>query len=398
MKAIIMVAGMSTRTHPLTLTKPKPLLKVMNKPILAHQLDALDGIVDTAVLVVGYRADMVRETFGNRYKDIAIEYVEQKEQLGTGHAALQCAECVDTPFMVLNGDDLYAHEDLARLAKLDQAALAMPVDDARMYAELEVRDGNRLVRIVEKPKDVKACLANIGAYKFTPAAFEVLKHTPKSERGEIEITSAVQTLAETSDFRVVPIEGYWLPTGYPWHLLDVNEYFLNHSLKTDIQGDVSPAAHITGAVSIGRGTVIRPGVVIDGPVCIGENCTIGPNAWLRPGTTIGDNCRIGQAVEVKNSIFMDHAAACHLSYIGDSVVGEHTNLGCGTITANVRHDGKTHTTVLRDLKIDTGRRKLGAIIADNVHTGIHTSILPGRKLWPGTSTQPGEVVRKDVME
>ncbi len=398
MKAIIMAAGKSTRTYPLTITKPKPLLKVMNKAILAHQLEALKGVADTAVLVVGYRAEMIHEAFGDRYNGIAIEYIEQREQLGTGHAVLQCANCINEPFLVLNGDDLYDPKDLARLATTEQAALAKPVDDASMYAELEVRDGSRLVRIVEKPKEIKACLANIGAYKFTPAAFDVLKTTSKSERNEIEITSAVQTLADTSDFRVVATEGYWLPTGYPWHLLEVNEYFLNHFLKADIQGEVSPAAHINGTVSIGRGTVIRPGVVIDGPVCIGEDCTIGPNCWLRPNTTIGNGCRVGQGVEIKGSILMDGAFACHLTYVGDSVIGEHTNLGCGTITANVRHDGKTHMTVVNGKKVDTGRRKLGAFLGDHVHTGIHTSLLPGRKLWPNTATQPGEVVKKDITE
>ncbi len=205
-----------------------------------------------------------------------------------------------------------------------------------------------------------------------------------------------ETLAETGDFRVVAMEGYWLPTGYPWHLLDANEYFLK-SLETRIEGEVSPAAHITGAVSIGKGTVIRPGVVIEGPVMIGESCHIGPNCWLRPGATIGHHCRVGNATEVKNSIVMDHSAIPHLSYVGDSVIGEHVNFGCGTITANVRHDGAHVRSQVRGELIDTGRRKMGAIVGDHVHTGINTSILPGRKIWPHAGTRPGSVVDKDIV-
>jgi UDP-N-acetylglucosamine diphosphorylase/glucosamine-1-phosphate N-acetyltransferase len=224
----------------------------------------------------------------------------------------------------------------------------------------------------------------------------VLRRTAPSERGEIEITSAVQTLAEEGVFRVVTAEGYWLPTGYPWHLLNANEFLLERTLRHEIRGEVSPAAHLSGTVNIGEGTVVRPGAVIEGPVLIGRDCTIGPNCWLRPGATLGDRCRVGQAVEIKNSILFDGATVPHLSYVGDSILGEHVNFGCGTITANLRHDHKNVGSTVKGELVDTGRRKLGAIVGDHVHTGINTSILPGRKLWPHTMTLPGQVVSKDV--
>jgi bifunctional UDP-N-acetylglucosamine pyrophosphorylase/glucosamine-1-phosphate N-acetyltransferase len=397
MKAIIMAAGKSTRTYPLTLTKPKPLLKVMNKPILEHHLDALRGLVESVVVVVGYRAGMIRDAFGEQYKDMRLEYVEQTEQRGTGHAVLQCAAHIDGPFLAMNGDDLYDPDDLRRLAQADLAALVKRVADPRLYGIYEVAADNRVVRLVEKPKEVFSNLANVGAYKFTPEVFAVLACTAPSERGEIEVTSAVQMLADQRGFHVVEARGYWIPIGYPWHLLEANEFFLNRYLKHDVQGEVSSAAHLTGTISIGKGTVVRPGAVIDGPVCIGEDCSIGPNCWLRPGTTIGNRCRVGQAVEIKNSILMDDVMACHQTYIGDSVVGDRVNFGCGTVTANVRHDGGNHTSMVNGAWVETGRKKLGAIVGDDVHTGIHTSIYPGRKLWPGTTTRPGAVVLKDLM-
>lgn len=396
MKAVILAAGKSTRTYPLTLTKPKPLLKVANKTILEHQLDALEGIADAVILVAGYRQELIRARYGNRYQDITLQYIEQTEQLGTGHAILQCAKHLEEPFLAMNGDDLYDPIDLKRLALSDQAALVKAVPDPRLYGIYEVSEGNRVVRLVEKPKAVFSHLANVGAYKFSPEVFQTLARTQPSERGEIEITSAIQTLAERGDFRVVECEGYWLPIGYPWHLLDANEYLLNTQLKPDIQGAVSPAAHLNGTVAVGLGSVIRPGVVIDGPVSIGERCVIGPNCWLRPGASIGNDCRVGHAVEIKNSILFDGAAVPHLSYVGDSVLGDHVNFGCGTITANYRHDGQTHKSMVKGELVDTGRRKLGAIVGDHVHTGINTSIYPGRKLWPYTSTRPGEVVRNDI--
>lgn len=397
MKAIIMAAGKSTRTYPLTLTRPKPLLPVANKTILEHQMDALRGIVDSVVVVVNYRREMIEARFGDAYQGLGIEYVLQKEPRGTGHAVLECANAVDGPFIAINGDDLYDPRDLARLARADQAALARHVPDPRLYGIYEVTDGNRAVRLVEKPTDIFSNLANVGAYKFTPAVFDILAKTEESPRGEIEVTSAIQTLAEQSDFRVVEMEGYWLPIGYPWHLLDANEYYLNHFLEYSIQGEVSAHAHLSGPVSVGRGAVVRPGVMIDGPVCIGEDASIGPNCWLRPGTSVGRGCRVGQACEIKNSILMDGAAVPHLSYVGDSVIGEKANLGAGTITANVRHDGGTIRSMVKGDLVDTGRRKCGSIVGDHVHTGINTCIYPGRKIWPGASTRPGEQVSRDIV-
>ena len=185
---------------------------------------------------------------------------------------------------------------------------------------------------------------------------------------------------------------------YPWDLLAVNERIVGAITKDDIQGIVRQNVTIDGIVHLGVGSVLLPGVFIEGKVVIGDNCKIGPNCYLRGNTYIGDNCHVGQAVEIKNSLLMDKVSAGHLSYIGDSVICPLTNLGAGTITANLRHDGRNHSSSVAGELLDTGRRKLGVIIGDNVHTGIHTSIYPGRKIWPEKSTLPGEIVRKDIQD
>ena len=93
---------------------------------------------------------------------------------------------------------------------------------------------------------------------------------------------------------------------------------------------------------------------------------------------------------------MDGVGAGHLSYVGDSIIGVKTNLGAGTITANFRHDGKNHRSEINGSLVDTGRRKFGSILGDNVHTGVHTSIYPGRKIWNDVSTRPGDCVDRDL--
>ena len=184
---------------------------------------------------------------------------------------------------------------------------------------------------------------------------------------------------------------------YPWELLVLNERLVAKLETPEIAGEVSPAAHIDGVIRVGEGSRILPGVVIEGNVVIGKNCKIGPNCYLRGNTVIGDNCHIGQAVEVKNSVIGFKTAVGHLSYVGDSVLGDHVNFGAGTIIGNLRHDGKNHRSLVNGTLVDTGRRKFGAIVGNDVHTGIHTAIYPGRKLAPGSSTRPGDVVQLDLV-
>ena len=179
---------------------------------------------------------------------------------------------------------------------------------------------------------------------------------------------------------------------YPWDLLDLNEKLL--SLFTENKN--AGLAQVDGVLIVGEGTKVLPGVYVEGIVNIGKNCKIGPNCYLRGSTTIGDNCHVGQAVELKNCIIGHGSAVGHLTYLGDSVLGEKVNLGAGTITSNLRHDGKNHRSQVNEKLVETGRRKLGAIIGNGVHTGIHTAIYPGRKLGPGTCTRPGEVVANDL--
>jgi bifunctional UDP-N-acetylglucosamine pyrophosphorylase/glucosamine-1-phosphate N-acetyltransferase len=195
------------------------------------------------------------------------------------------------------------------------------------------------------------------------------------------------TLCATTSFLIL----------HSWDLLKANEDHIGNLQSSEIHGEVHPAAHIEGIVHIGKGTRILPGVFIEGNAIIGENCKIGPNCYIRGNTSIGDSCHIGQAVEVKNSLILSHTAIGHLSYVGDSVIGHKVNFGAGTITANFRHDGKTHRTMLDGQLIDTGRRKFGTIIGDHVHTGIHTAIYPGRKLHAHTHTLPAQIVTHDIL-
>ncbi len=221
-------------------------------------------------------------------------------------------------------------------------------------------------------------------------------HVLRTPQGEILAWCGDTPEPPYADAAIVPAAPPDLRIRYPWQLLEINRELLDALDAADIRGHCDPSSGIEGVLHLGEGSRILPGVYIEGAVVIGRNCTIGPNCYLRGRTAIGDGCHIGQAVEIKNSIVMSGTSIGHLSYCGDSVVGENVNFGAGTITANFRHDGRNHRCMVEGALLDTGRRKLGAIIGDGVHTGIHTSIYPGRKLWPHTSTRPGDIVQKDL--
>ncbi len=164
-------------------------------------------------------------------------------------------------------------------------------------------------------------------------------------------------------------------------------------LEPDIRGTVHPLACIDGVLVLGEGSVVKAGCVIEGHVRIGKGCTIGPNAFLRGEVSIGDNCYIGHAVEVKGSVIGNSVAVAHLSYIGDSLLGDDINVGGGCIFSNFRHDAGEIRMPWQGRLQRTGRNKLGACVGDHARIGCKGVILPGRVIPPGTWTAPGAVIR-----
>ncbi len=392
MQAVILAAGKSTRTYPLTVETPKVLLKVLNKTLLEHNLEQLRGLINEVIIIVGFKKEMVIDTLGEKYADINIKYVEQKEQLGTGHALLEVEKLIKDKFFVLAGDDLYSGGDIKKLLEYKYAALYSEVDDPSRFGVF-IEDGSKVKGIIEKPKEFISNKANISCYIMDKDIFPILKSVKKSERDEIELTDAITEIATKGELFIEKVNDYWLPIGYPWNLLEANVYFLK-DIKHAIKGTVEDYVTITGNVYIGNDSIIKSGTYIEGPVFIGDNCVIGPNAYIRPDTLIYDNCRI--RAEVVDSIIMEGTTAKHHSYIGHSIIGKKCNIAAGTITADYRHDSGIHRCFIKDKLIDTGRKKLGTMMGDRVKTGINTSFFPGCKIWPGKTTLPGEVAKNEI--
>jgi UDP-N-acetylglucosamine diphosphorylase/glucosamine-1-phosphate N-acetyltransferase len=390
LKAVILAAGEGQRMRPLTANRPKVMLPVAGKPIVEHLLIELkESGINEFVFVVGYCNQQVRSYFGGGEKwGVKIEYSAQRKQLGTADAIRMVADIVKGNFLVINGDVMVNRADIKRLIKSRTDTMSIKeVADPRGLGIVELA-GEKVVNIWEKALKPPTLMANTGVYLFTPAVFEAINQTEKSPRGEYEITDSLKILMKSKKGLSSLEIKTWVDLSYPWDLLRANEAMMP-GLAAENLGEVEPGVTIKGPVTIGRKTVVRTGSYIEGPVIIGEDCRIGPNCYIRACTTVGNNCHIGAAVELKNSIIMNRTAVPHLNYVGDSVIGEGCNFGAGTKIANLRLDKKN----IFINGIDTKRRKLGAIIGDNVQTGINTSINVGTIIGSNTCIGPGAVVK-----
>ncbi|MUW13431.1 NTP transferase domain-containing protein [Halorubrum sp. CBA1125] len=406
MYGVVLAAGRGTRMRPLTDRRPKPLLPVGDRSLLERVFDTAVDIVDEFVVVVGYRGEAIREAIGDSYRDRRVSYVRQDEARGTAHAVAQAAPVVDDDFLVLNGDVVVDASLPRALAEAEGTAVAATeVPDPRAYGVLSTTVDGTLAEIVEKPADPPTNLANVGCYAFEPSVFEYIEQTPESERGEYEITTTIELLLDDGyRIDVAAYDGTWLDVGRPWELLAANELALSElgdptgdatTAREPVDGTVEEDVHLHGPVVVETGARIRSGAYIEGPALIREGAEVGPNAYVRGSTVVGPNAHVGHSVEVKNSVLMADASVGHLSYVGDSVLGRGVNFGAGTNVANLRHDDANVRVTVKGDRVDTGRRKLGAIVGDGAKTGINTSLNAGVKLGAGETTVPGEVLIRD---
>lgn len=399
MYGVVLAAGRGTRMRPLTDRRPKPLLPVGDRTLLECVLDAAHDVVDAFVVVTGYRGKQIRDDVGESYRDRPVDYVEQAEPRGTAHAIAQAEPVVDDRFVVLNGDVLVDPSLPRALADAGGTAVAATeVADPSSYGVISTAPDGTLAGIVEKPADPPTRLANVGCYAFEPDIFEYLDRTPESERGEYEVTTTLELLVTNErTISVARYDGTWLDVGRPWELLTATETVLDELDGQRLAGTVAEGVHLDGPVVVEEGATLRSGVSVEGPAVIREGAEVGPNAYLRGSTVVGPDAHVGHAVEVKNAVLMAGASVGHQSYVGDSVLGRDVNFGAGTNVANLRHDDETVRLTVKGDRVDTGRRKLGAIVGDAAKTGINTSLNAGVRLGAGERTGPGEVVSRDRM-
>jgi bifunctional UDP-N-acetylglucosamine pyrophosphorylase/glucosamine-1-phosphate N-acetyltransferase len=409
MKAVILAAGEGKRLRPITSTRPKTMIPLAGKPYLAHTILGLrEAGIKHILLVVGYKEKLIKDYFKDykRVFDINIEYITQKEYLGTAHAAGHAKDFVnDDPFLLMYGDilvDSTVFKDIIKKfkeTKTDGLLSLTKVDNPENFGIISLDSNSFVEKIIEKPAPELNLgnLVNAGIYIFDSMIFDGIEKTKKSIRDEFEITDSMELLINKLSKRIYGFiikDRFWSDIGLPWQVLEANAYLLNN-IKPDILGNVEKNVILSGNIHIEKNTEVRAGTYIQGPCYIGEDCIIGPNAFIRPYTSIGNNCHIGIS-EVKNSLIFSNTDVPHFNYVGDSIICENVNLGAGTKLSNLRFDNKSIKMNINGRLIDSGRRKLGAVIGANSQTGINASIMCGKKIGESSIIGAHTLVNEDV--
>jgi bifunctional UDP-N-acetylglucosamine pyrophosphorylase/glucosamine-1-phosphate N-acetyltransferase len=426
---ILLAAGKGTRMR-------SELLKVLHplggKPMVWHTIQAaLEATNHPPTLIIGYQGDKVKETFGDM-----VNYVSQKEQLGTGHAVLQAKEYLKDQselVLVLLGDmPLLRAETIERLLDTQKqntgpiSLLSVKTDDPRGFGRILRNAGGEVEAIIEEvdcsPDQLAINELNVSMYCFQADwLWENLSKIPVSAKGEYYLTDIVaiarqQGLSVQAEVLEDHQEAMGINTRV--HLAEA-ESVLRERINRDwmLSGVtiIDPATtYIEAEVSIGQDTILYPNTILQGETQVGAGCLIGPNSMIRD-SLIGDRCKIlasvveharmadevdigpfghlrkgahldqgvhmGNFGEVKNAYLAPGVKMGHFSYIGDATIGRNVNIGAGTITCNYDGRNKHHTTIEEDVFI-----------------GSDTMLVAPLKIGKGAQTGAGSVVTDDIPE
>ena len=309
MKGLILSGGRGTRLRPITYTSAKQLVPVANKPVLFYGIEALvdAGVKEIGIIIAPETGDEIRAAAGDGSQFGAeITYIVQDAPKGLAHAVLTAEEFIGgSPFVMYLGDNLL-RDGLRGLVSTFRAdnphalILLTPVDDPSSYGVAEL-DGERIVRLIEKPKDPPSNLALVGVYLFSPAIFDAARALEPSWRGELEITEAIQGLIDDGHkVQSEIVRGWWKDTGQLADMLEANRLVLEE-LDGRIDGEVDEGSRVEGRVVLEEGASLTRSVV-RGPAVIGAGACI-EDAYIGPYTSIGDGVHIRRS-EVEHSIVL----------------------------------------------------------------------------------------------
>lgn len=400
-KSVILAAGKGTRMKSNT---PKVLHKIFEKPLLGYVLDNVKNIVNESFVIVGHHAEEVTEFVEKNYK--YAKTILQSPQLGTGHAvsmACPCLENFDGEVIILCGDTPLITENTLRKfveyhnsKNSDITVMSTIFENPTNYGRIIREADNSLKCIVEEKdataeqKTVKEVNAGIYCLNWGKIKNAFSQLNSNNAQGEYYLTDIIAWgkknnlnvnayILENSD----EIYGINSRSNLAEATKIMNERKLNSLMDNGVTIVDPSSTWISEDTEIGADTIIYPSTYIEGKNKIGKNCKIGPCAHLRGDVEIDDYCKIGNFVEVKKAKIGHNTNAGHLSYIGDSELGSHINIGAGTITANYDPISKI---------------KSKTILNDNVKIGSNTVLVAPVEIGEGTNIGAGSVITKNIGE
>lgn len=399
LQAIVLAAGRGTRMG----TKdPKVLHPIFDRPLIDYPLQILHELgVSKPVVVVGWGKEKVSSYLAKRAK-IAVQW----PQLGTGHAVLVTKNKIGNfqgDLLVWPADvTLIQKSTIERLIKEHRKSgahasiLSGFIPDPKGYGRI-IRKGRKVREIREEldasPQERKINEINSGIYLFNSRslyrALEKIK--PRNQKKEYYLTDTVRLMDEAGE----RVEAFSLASAREIHGINsqadlasafkiLNQRTLNQLQKKGVTFVAPDQTFIAPDVKIGPGTIVYPWTYIEGSVRVGKKCQIGPFAKIRSGSSIEDGAVIGSFVEIVRSKIGKGVFAKHLSYLGDAVIGDQTNIGAGTITANYDGKNKNKTEIGKKAFIGVNTVFIApAKVGDRAKTGAGAVLTRGSKVKPG---------------
>lgn len=329
MKGLILSGGTGSRLQPLTPALPKQLIPVANRPVLCYIIDALQdaGINDIGIVVSSNQKNLIREKLEEEnLQGVKLTYIAQDAPLGLAHAVKTARPFLGkSDFVMVLGDNLFEERldkalEVFTEGRFDAVVFLISVDEPQRFGIAEIKDG-RIISLVEKPANPRSNLAIMGVYIFRETIFPAIDRISFSERGELEITDAIQQLINMGG-RVAPymFSGWWLDTGRPEDVLAANRIMLaslGRKREKEFLSEGLPQNCFVPPSSLISGSILQ------GPLIIGENCRV-IDSYIGSFTSIGDGSAVeGSALE--GSILMKNVSVRKVEgIIRSSIVGEGT--------------------------------------------------------------------------
>jgi bifunctional UDP-N-acetylglucosamine pyrophosphorylase/glucosamine-1-phosphate N-acetyltransferase len=377
MQAVIMAAGSSTRTYPITATRPKPLVTIWDRPLLEHQLRQLDGLADEAVLVVGFLREQIEARFGDEFAGIRLRYAIQERQRGTADALLAARPHLTGRTLVLNGDDFYHRDDLRGLAATGRGLLVTRARDPQNRAVVEIRD-DVVTDIVEKPANPpKDAWCSVGGYCIEREDLARLDDLPLSPRGELELPDFVMRLVRAGSVRPRRIARFWLPLTYAWDVLGAILFLWDDPARARELGvEAEDRDSLRSRTDLSMGEDVR----IEGPVWIGRNVRLGDGVRLVGPCAIGAGSTLGRRAAVARTVLLDDVRVGDEATIADSVLG--AGVRVGTRARLESRPGSSLEIAIQEKLVVPELPRLGVVAGDGASVAAGALVPAGTILPP----------------
>ena len=380
MKACIMCGGTGTRLRPLTFKRPKPMIPISNKPSVLRLIEHLaqEGFNDI-VLTLGYMGEDIEKELGDgSVYGVHIDYVYEKEKLGTAGSVKNAQKMIGSePFIVVGGDHVMTLNlrEMFRFHQKNDACVTiglMSIDDPREFGIADMDIDNRILRFFEKPKagEIFSNLASTGIYVCNPDIFDKI---PPHTKFDFAKDLFPQMLQNKERINGILVRGKWTDVGSAGAYRDAQKWVLDDMGTTVLEGNFVTYGNIQGPLRVGTAVTVGKHSSLVGPLIIGENTKIGERVLIGPYSVIGSNCVIEDDAKILASYVFDGTKIGKKTTLSGAIVDSGAVVGAGCSLENA-------TIIGPKSELEDGV---------TIHSGV--------KLWPETKIKSGKNVKEDVL-